>query len=170
MRQRGSVSSHHPLLRNRTESQATMRLRSDSSLTSHSVDEEELIEHSVESRTRIAELPPVMVSGSLLGTYLSHIHKLTLLLSVAQNRRRPTLLGGVSGGLHHYFLRNGYYVFQSFSKPWNLFTDWCLQQAISVSGIDLRKVRAMPARLRFLLGAIRDQQVHPVIMRIVATI
>ena len=62
VRQRGSVSSHHPLLRNRTESQATMRLRSDSSLTSNSVDEEELIEHPVESRTRTAELPPVMVS------------------------------------------------------------------------------------------------------------
>ena len=69
VRQRGSVSSHHPLLRNRTESQATMRLRSDSSLTSNSVDEEELIEHSVESRTRTAELPPVMVSVILCLVY-----------------------------------------------------------------------------------------------------
>lgn len=62
VRQRGSISSHLPMTRNRAESQATSRLRSDSNLTSNSVDYEDLIEHPVESRTRTAELPPVMVS------------------------------------------------------------------------------------------------------------
>lgn len=63
VRQRGSSSSHLPTTRNRAESQATSRLRSNSSLTSNSVNDEDLIEHPVESRTRTAELPPVMVSG-----------------------------------------------------------------------------------------------------------
>lgn len=57
------MSSHLPMTRNRAESQVTnARLRSDSNLTSRSVDDEDLIEHPVESRTRTAELPPVMVS------------------------------------------------------------------------------------------------------------
>ncbi|MCJ1478371.1 hypothetical protein MMC13_007051 [Lambiella insularis] len=60
VRQRGSVSSHVPLSRNRTESQLTSRLRSNSSLTVNSGDGEETIEHAVESRTTTAELPPVM--------------------------------------------------------------------------------------------------------------
>ncbi|MCJ1262743.1 hypothetical protein MMC22_002613 [Lobaria immixta] len=60
VRQRGSISSHLPVTRNRAESQATSRLRSNSNLTSNSVDDEDLIEHPVESRTRTAELPPVM--------------------------------------------------------------------------------------------------------------
>lgn len=62
LRQRASISSHIPMPRNRTESQATARLRSNSNLTSNSVDYEDVIEHPVESRTRTAELPPVMVS------------------------------------------------------------------------------------------------------------
>jgi WD40 repeat protein len=62
IRQRGSISSHVPLSRNRAESQATNRLRSNSNLTWRSIDEETLIEHPVESRTQTAELPPVMVS------------------------------------------------------------------------------------------------------------
>ncbi|KAI4172749.1 MAG: hypothetical protein LQ343_003341 [Gyalolechia ehrenbergii] len=61
VRQRGSISSHVPLVRNRTESQATMRFRSNSNLTADSVDGEGLLEHPVESRTRTAELPPVMI-------------------------------------------------------------------------------------------------------------
>ncbi|MCJ1387618.1 hypothetical protein MMC18_000461 [Xylographa bjoerkii] len=60
VRQRGSMSSHLPLTRNRTESQATARIRSNSSLTTNSAEGEETIEHAVESRTRTAELPPVM--------------------------------------------------------------------------------------------------------------
>ncbi|KAL9029659.1 MAG: hypothetical protein Q9196_002125 [Gyalolechia fulgens] len=60
VRQRGSISSHVPLVRNRTESQATMRFRSNSNLTADSVEAEGLLEHPVESRTRTAELPPVM--------------------------------------------------------------------------------------------------------------
>ncbi|KAI4185141.1 MAG: hypothetical protein L6R41_004315 [Letrouitia leprolyta] len=60
VRQRGSISSHVPLVRNRTESQATMRFRSNSNLTADSVDGEGLLEHPVESRTRTAELPPIM--------------------------------------------------------------------------------------------------------------
>ncbi|KAL8981610.1 MAG: hypothetical protein Q9205_003650 [Flavoplaca limonia] len=61
IRQRGSISSHAPLLRNRTESQATTRFRSNSNLTTaDSVDGEGMVEHTVESRTRTAELPPVM--------------------------------------------------------------------------------------------------------------
>jgi len=60
VRQRGSVSSHLPLTRNRTESQATARIRSNSSLTTNSAEGEETIEHAVESRSRTAELPPVM--------------------------------------------------------------------------------------------------------------
>lgn len=64
VRQRGSISSHLPVTRNRAESQATSRLRSNSNLTSNSVDDEDLIEHPVESRTRTAELPPVMVSAT----------------------------------------------------------------------------------------------------------
>ncbi|CAO1597151.1 MAG: hypothetical protein LQ349_000578 [Xanthoria aureola] len=58
-----SISSHAaPLLRHRTESQATTRFRSDSNLTTtaDSVDGEGMVEHPVESRTRTAELPPVM--------------------------------------------------------------------------------------------------------------
>ena len=47
--------------RHRTESQATTRLRSNSSLTAQSVEADEFIDHPVESRTRTAELPPVMV-------------------------------------------------------------------------------------------------------------
>lgn len=62
IRQRGSIASHVPMSRNRAESQATSRLRSNSNLTSNSTDAEDLIEHPVESRTRTAELPPVMVS------------------------------------------------------------------------------------------------------------
>ncbi|KAL9603834.1 MAG: hypothetical protein Q9219_000943 [cf. Caloplaca sp. 3 TL-2023] len=60
VRQRGSISSYVPLVRNRTESQATMRFRSNSNLTADSVDGEGLLEHPVESRTRTAELPPVL--------------------------------------------------------------------------------------------------------------
>ncbi|KAL8860554.1 MAG: hypothetical protein Q9178_002906 [Gyalolechia marmorata] len=61
VRQRGSISSHAPLIRNRAESQATTRFRSDSNLTAESVDGEvSMVEHPVESRTRTAELPPVM--------------------------------------------------------------------------------------------------------------
>ncbi|KAL8941324.1 MAG: hypothetical protein Q9216_002309 [Gyalolechia sp. 2 TL-2023] len=60
VRQRGSISSYVPLVRNRTESQATMRFRSNSNLTADSVDGEGLLEHPVESRTRTAELPPIM--------------------------------------------------------------------------------------------------------------
>ena len=57
-----STSSHAPLARHRTESQATTRFRSDSNLTTaESVDGEGMVEHPVESRTRTAELPPVMV-------------------------------------------------------------------------------------------------------------
>jgi len=66
VRQRGSVSSHAPFGRHRTESQVTARLRSNSSLTSQSVEGDESIEHAVESRTRTAELPPVMVSAIYL--------------------------------------------------------------------------------------------------------
>lgn len=63
VRQRSSLSSNLPMARNRAESQVTTaRLRSNSNLTSNSIDEENLIEHPVESRTRTAELPPVMVS------------------------------------------------------------------------------------------------------------
>lgn len=51
------------MTRNRAESQATSRLRSNSNLTSNSVEDEDSIEHPVESRTRTAELPPVMVSA-----------------------------------------------------------------------------------------------------------
>ncbi|KAL8834601.1 MAG: hypothetical protein Q9170_003677 [Blastenia crenularia] len=60
VRQRASISSHAPLLRTRTESQATTRFRSNSNLTADSVDGEGLLEHPVESRTRTAELPPIM--------------------------------------------------------------------------------------------------------------
>lgn len=63
VRQRGSISSHTQVTRNRAESQATMRFRSNSNLTADSVDGEGTIEHPVESRTRTAELPPVMVRG-----------------------------------------------------------------------------------------------------------
>ena len=58
-RQRGSIVSYAQS-RNRVESQATMRYRSNSTLTVSSDDEDDLIEHPVESRTRTAELPPVM--------------------------------------------------------------------------------------------------------------
>ncbi|KAL9013338.1 MAG: hypothetical protein Q9173_001963 [Seirophora scorigena] len=63
VRQRASISSYAPpaLARTRAESQATMRFRSNSNLTAaESVDGEGLLEHPVESRTRTAELPPVM--------------------------------------------------------------------------------------------------------------
>ncbi|KAL9000735.1 MAG: hypothetical protein Q9169_000771 [Polycauliona sp. 2 TL-2023] len=61
VRQRNSISSHAPMGRNRTESQATTRFRSNSNLTTaDSVDGEGMVEHPVESRTRTAELPPVM--------------------------------------------------------------------------------------------------------------
>ncbi|KAL8986912.1 MAG: hypothetical protein Q9177_003835 [Variospora cf. flavescens] len=63
VRQRASISSHAPppLGRNRAESQPTMRFRSNSNLTAaESVDGEGLLEHPVESRTRTAELPPVL--------------------------------------------------------------------------------------------------------------
>jgi len=59
VRHRGSISSHPPLTRHRTDSQATGRYRSNSNLSSQSVDVDS-IEHPVESRTRTAELPPVM--------------------------------------------------------------------------------------------------------------
>ena len=58
-RQRGSIVSHAPT-RNRAESQATTRYRSNSTLTTDFEDDDELLEHLVESRTRTAELPPVM--------------------------------------------------------------------------------------------------------------
>ena len=60
IRQRASVSSQLPLLRNRSDSQAVNRLRSTSSLTTDDIDEDELMEHPVESRMVTAELPPVM--------------------------------------------------------------------------------------------------------------
>ncbi|KAL8729038.1 MAG: hypothetical protein Q9181_005138 [Wetmoreana brouardii] len=74
VRQRGSISSHTPITRNRTESQATMRFRSSSNLTADSVDGEGLVEHPVESRTRTAELPPVMslfVAREIEGSHSS---------------------------------------------------------------------------------------------------
>ena len=58
-RQRGSIVSYAQS-RNRVESQATMRYRSNSTLTVSNDDEDVLIEHPVESRTRTAELPPVL--------------------------------------------------------------------------------------------------------------
>lgn len=61
IRNRASISSHVPIARNRTESQATNRLRSTSSLTNESTEVDGLVEHPVESRTVTAELPPVMV-------------------------------------------------------------------------------------------------------------
>lgn len=67
VRQRSSTSSHLPMARNRAESQVTSaRLRSNSNLTSNSAEDEDLIEHPVESRTRTAELPPVLVSCCLI--------------------------------------------------------------------------------------------------------
>jgi WD40 repeat protein len=62
VRQRGSTSSHSQLNRHRAESQITTRLRSNSSLTTNSGEAEDVIDHPVESRTKTAELPPVMVS------------------------------------------------------------------------------------------------------------
>ena len=43
-----------------------MRFRSNSNLTADSIEAEGSIEHPVESRTRTAELPPVMVSFEAL--------------------------------------------------------------------------------------------------------
>lgn len=60
-RHRASISSYAPGSRNRAESSVTTFLRSTSSLNTNEIDEDELIEHDVESRTRTAELPPVMV-------------------------------------------------------------------------------------------------------------
>jgi catabolite repression protein CreC len=59
-RQRGSVSSHMPLHRHRTESQSTNRLRSNSNQTPDE-DESDVVNHPVEPRARTAQLPPVMV-------------------------------------------------------------------------------------------------------------
>ena len=73
IRNRVSISSHAPMGRIRTESQATNRFRSDSSLTTDEVDEDELIEHEVESRTVTAELPPVMVSCVLFPSDRFHL-------------------------------------------------------------------------------------------------
>ena len=58
-RQRGSVASQPPA-RHRAESQTTIRRYSYASSVANSVEDEEVIEHAVESRTRTAELPPIM--------------------------------------------------------------------------------------------------------------
>ncbi|KAI9726012.1 MAG: hypothetical protein M1834_009440 [Cirrosporium novae-zelandiae] len=60
VRQRGSISSHKPMARQRTASESASRLRSNSNLTSQDVDGEDIIQHPVEPRARTAELPPVM--------------------------------------------------------------------------------------------------------------
>ena len=60
VRQRGSISSHVPVGRQRTESQATTRLRSTSNVTSDSGELEDSIEHKVDSKKTTAELRPVM--------------------------------------------------------------------------------------------------------------
>ncbi|KAF2837654.1 WD40 repeat-like protein [Patellaria atrata CBS 101060] len=58
VRQRGSISSHLPIPRNRAES-STSRLRSNSNLSATTVEKEEII-HAVEPRARTAMLPPVL--------------------------------------------------------------------------------------------------------------
>lgn len=60
-RKRTSNASY-ALARNRAESLTASRYRSNSSLVSEDSEEDGLIEHPVESRTRTAELPPIIVS------------------------------------------------------------------------------------------------------------
>lgn len=105
VRQRSSMSSHLPMARNRAESQATTaRLRSNSNLTSNSIDDEDLIEHPVESRTRTAELPPVMVSFCIIKC-TSKICCLIMLSLVQNRRRRSHELDRIRRRLHHYGLQ-----------------------------------------------------------------
>lgn len=108
VRQRSSLSSNLPMARNRAESQVTTaRLRSNSNLTSNSVDDENLIEHPVESRTRTAELPPVMVSFSCIIKCMSNFQPcLIMILPLVQNRRhRSHELDRIRRGLYHYGLQ-----------------------------------------------------------------
>lgn len=57
-----------------------MRFRSNSNLTADSIDGEGLLEHPVESRTRTAELPPVMVGRPVTFS------KSPLLMLLQQNK------------------------------------------------------------------------------------